>query len=108
MKDGQWRLVEKPDSYMMDSVCVYNIMPDEKCSKCADADFCRFTDRTRQKTECVCPNMKEGKFCKTNRCKHNTICKDGGLCKLNDQTKEYDCICKHPFQGKKCESSKKS
>ena len=49
MKDGQWRLVEKPDSYMMDSVCVYNIMPDEKCSKCADADFCRFTDRTRQK-----------------------------------------------------------
>ena len=61
-----------------------------------------------KRTECVCPNMKEGKFCKTNRCKHNTICKDGGLCKLNDQTKEYDCICKHPFQGKKCESSKKS
>ena len=103
MRDGQWRLIE--DYYELDSVCIYNIIPDDKCSKCADEDFCRFTDSTKQETECVCPEMKDGKFCKTNRCKH---CQNGGLCELNDQTNEYDCICRHPYQGPKCESSKNS
>ena len=101
--EGQWSTVDEQDTF--DSVCVYNVMPNQKCSNCADKDFCRFTDRYKQKTECVCSKNMEGKLCKNNTCKHH--CHNRGFCQLNDLTLEFDCICRYPFQGKKCETSKK-
>ena len=100
---GQWLAVNETEIF--DSVCIYNIIPTQKCSKCLDKDFCRYTDRTKQRIECVCPKNKEGQFCKTNSCKSH--CQNRGFCQLNDRTKEIDCICRYPFQGKKCEISKK-
>ena len=37
-------------------------VPDETCLTCADKDFCRLKDKTKQKAECVCPDMNEGDF----------------------------------------------
>ena len=100
---GRWSAVSETEEF--DSVCIYNLIPDKKCSKCLDKDFCRFTDRTKQRIECVCPKDKKGKFCKTNSCLSH--CQNRGYCQLNDRTEEIDCICRYPFQGKKCETSKK-
>ena len=100
---GRWSSVSETDIF--DSICIYNILPSKKCSKCLDRDFCRFTDRTKKIIECVCPKNNKGQFCKTNSCKSH--CQNRGFCQLNDRTEEIDCICRYPFQGKKCETSKK-
>ena len=99
---GQWSPVNETEK--LDSVCIYNIIPNEKCAKCLDKDFCRFTDRTKQKIECACPKNKEGQFCKKNSCKSH--CQNRGFCQLNNRSTEMSCICRYPFQGKKCEFSK--
>ena len=99
---GHWYAAN--ESELFDSVCIYNIIPNEKCSKCLHKDFCRFTDRTKQKTKCICPKNMEGQFCKTNTCRSH--CQNRGYCQKNDQTKEMDCFCRYPFQGRKCETSK--
>ena len=98
--DGQWILSDEQKLY--DSVCVYNIIPDETCSKCPDKDFCRFTDKSRQKTECACSAMKKGKVCGINRCKIH--CQNTRFCEVNDT--EVQCICQFPFQGHNCDLSK--
>ena len=79
-------------------------VPDESCLTCADKDFCRFKDKTKQKTECVCPDMNEGDFCEISLCQ--THCQNDGYCELNVQTNAIDCLCQYPFRGKKCEISK--
>ena len=99
---GKWSAVSGSEEF--DSVCIYNILPNEKCSKCLDKEFCRFTDRKKQKTECICPKNREGQFCKTNSCRSH--CQNRGYCQQNNQTEEMDCICRYPFQGKRCETSK--
>ena len=58
---GKWKTTDELNQ--RSSVCVLNIPPHDNCSKCYNKAFCRFTNRLRQETECVCPLDREGKFC---------------------------------------------
>ena len=127
--NGNWTFIGANET--IDSVCVYNIIPDQ-CSKCQDQAFCRYADlgfsyllflstiwisdaveyrtearilyadKSRQQTVCVCPNSKTGDHCEINLCSH---CKNGGSCQIKNDTNEIECICPAPFYGKYCESS---
>ena len=59
-----------------DTVCVYNIIPDE-CSECSEESFCRYTN---SETECDCQKMTKGEYCEIDSCSH---CQNGGFCKMN-------------------------
>ena len=97
-KNGRWETLDKTER--VDSVCVYNILPD--CPQCSSEAFCRFTDMTRQQTECVCPVGYEGKFCKIKMCP----CQNQGLCRLNEKSRKLECVCRSPFIGTNCETGK--
>ena len=89
-----------------DTVCVYNIIPDE-CSECSEESFCRYTD---SETECDCQKMTKGEYCEIDSCSQ---CQNGGFCKINnippDGTNpdhdEIKCICPYPFHGDYCEGT---
>ena len=100
--DGQWKTTDELNQ--RDSVCVYNLLPHENCSNCPDAAFCRFTNETRQETECVCSIGKKGKFCENDLCSH---CQNGRYCRHHDEeSDQFHCICPKPFCGENCSSSK--
>ena len=101
--NGYW-LMEHESKTELDSICVYNIIPDE-CEKCPDKNFCRYTDRSQSTVECICPAMNEGGNCERSLCK-GLQCLNGGQCYLNDQTRKTECFCPYPFHGKECESGK--
>ena len=102
-KSGQWILIDENEP--IDSICIYNIVPDPSCLTCADKDFCRFNDEERKTIECVCPDMKVGDFCEIDLCQ--THCQNNGKCQYNDYTKAIDCLCEFPFHGEKCEKISK-
>ena len=89
---GVWEWAEENNSF--NAICVYNIIPDENCSKCQNESACKFDKREEKEIECVCRKMTEGEFCETDLCSH---CKNGGYC---DENK---CICPYPFHGRNCE-----
>ena len=99
---GEWKFLEENEFH--DSVCVYNILPDESCRKCPDMEFCRFKDKKKHTTECVCSNMKYGRLCLMNSCKK--YCRNSKFCEMNDQTKQVNCACQYPLQGPDCNISK--
>ena len=100
-ENGEWETAD--ESLARDSVCVFNILPHEDCSKCEDEAFCRFTNEERTKTECVCPVGKEGEFCQDDSCYH---CQNQGYCKFNNgKSNVFDCVCPKPFFGENCTSS---
>ena len=99
--NGEWQMVN--ENRLLDSFCIFNIKPDENCSKCFDEAFCRFTDSKREKTDCVCPKGRTGEFCEIvldidceNKEDSKTIALKNGT----------ECLCPVPFFGKNCESSK--
>ena len=47
---GRWQSID--DTEKMDTVCIYNIIPNE-CRRCKDNTFCRFQD-DRKDIECIC------------------------------------------------------
>ena len=97
---GLWETAtDRKQSPLLTSICVYNILP-EKCSKCYEEDFCRYTSGNRKEIECICPDMREGEFCEINSCSQ---CLNDGQCHLNEHTEEIECICQYPFHGKYCE-----
>ena len=102
-KSGQWML--KDENEPIDSICVYNIIPDQSCLTCADKDFCRFNKKETLTIECVCPYMKGGDFCEIDLCQ--THCQNNGKCQYNENTKAIDCRCEYPFHGEKCEKKSK-
>ena len=89
-----------------DTVCVYNIIPDE-CSECSEESFCRYTD---SETECDCQKMTKGEYCEIDSCSQ---CQNGGFCKINNITPdgtnpdhdEIKCICPYPFHGDYCQGT---
>ena len=99
---GPW-ISTSDDTELIDSVCVYNIQPNEDCSQCFDEDFCRFTDTNRQQTECVCSVYRGGEFCEVNLCPN---CENGGHCRHNRKSNELECGCPPRFFGPNCLSSK--
>ena len=58
---GKWTTTDELNQRA--SVCVLNIPPHDNCFNCYDKAFCRFTNKSRQETECVCPTDREGEFC---------------------------------------------
>ena len=90
--NGEWEWAEENESF--NAVCVYNIIPDEKCSKCQNGSACKFDKRDENEIECVCRKMTNGEFCEEDSCSH---CKNGGYCDENQ------CICPFPFYGRNCE-----
>ena len=105
---GYWQMEDENESEL-DSICVYNIIPDE-CEKCRDKNFCRSTDRSRSTVECICPTVNGGDElsdnCEINLCE-GLQCLNGGQCYLNDLTKKAECFCLYPFHGKECESGER-
>ena len=99
--DGVWKTADEQLS--INAVCVYNIEQDNDCSKCFDKDFCRYTDRTRQETECVCPVNRLGDNCQYDMCD----CRNGGYCRFNYQSYDTECVCPILFAGLRCEYGKK-
>ena len=99
--EGKWTLMDESES--LNSVCVYNIIPNSICSKCPDMSFCRYSSRERDNTQCKCPNTRNGDFCQNDLC---SKCKNGGYCKRKDDD-SIKCICPKPFYGHHCESSRK-
>ena len=110
--DGKWRT--KDGSNPVNSICIYKIEHDNDCAKCFDEAFCRYTDRTRKKTECVCQVNRDGDFCQNNLCD----CQNGGYCRSFNQTElnqtelnqtelnRTECVCPFPYFGPKCELGK--
>ena len=98
---GEWMLAEENE--LINSVCVYNIIPDHSCSKCRDKDFCRYTGNARDETICICQNMLNGEHCEIDSCSH---CQNGGYCQIDDLTNQTHCVCPYPFHGDNCESKK--
>ena len=96
--NGGWILAYENE--LIETVCVYNIMPDESCSKCPDEKFCRFTGSEREETICVCPETKTGDHCEIDLCAR---CQNGRFCEINDKTNEIQCKCPYPFYGENCE-----
>ena len=99
-KSGYW--TSRGESEMIDSVCVYNIVPDDNCSMCFDNAFCRFIDKEKRKSQCVCPEDRSGEYCEKKLCEH---CRNGGYCSFKDN-KNATCICPYPFEGNNCEICK--
>ena len=60
-EEGEWQTTDELNQ--RDSICVFNIPPNDNCFKCYDKAFCRFTQQSRQETECVCPIDRKGEFC---------------------------------------------
>ena len=77
--------------------------PDKNCSKCHDAAYCRFTDESRQQTQCVCSSMRDGEFCEIDLCSH---CQNRGRCRISEFINDTECICHSPFYGEQCQLSK--
>ena len=98
---GEWKWLysKAKETLLLDSVCIYNIIPDSSCSKCQNESFCRYKGSRRDQIECVCQKMTEGEFCEINLCSH---CQNGGYC--DTITNEIQCICPYPFFGENCES----
>ena len=96
--DGDWDWTDK--DVLFDSVCVYDIIPDENCAQCPDEFFCRYIDNTRKETNCDCQKFTKGETCEVDLCSH---CQNGGYCDFKNATKETQCICPYPFFGKTCE-----
>ena len=90
---GMWDWAEEENKFL-NAVCVYNIIPDENCSRCQNESACKFDKREEREIECVCSKMTKGEFCEIDLCSH---CKNGGYC---DGTQ---CICPYPFHGEYCE-----
>ena len=97
--DGQWKTSDK--NQLLNSVCVLNIKPDEKCSKCFDEDFCRYKDQIRKNTECVCPVGRGGEYCELHYC---SLCQNGNYCSHTDASIGLECVCPSPYTGANCES----
>ena len=99
---GHWESAEEFE--LMQSICIYDVLPDSKCSKCLNEVFCRFTDKERKESQCVCPKTNKGKFCEIDLCSH---CENDGLCLISSETENQiennNCICKSPFQGLNCQ-----
>ena len=101
---GHWQTTN--NDTLIDSVCVYNIIPDENCTKCTDKAFCRYIDSTRQETRCVCPVGRGGDHCEIDLCAR---CQNGGICRENKDSEDgLTCVCPRPFFGENCDSSKQS
>ena len=98
--NNDWMLAYENE--LVGSVCVYNIKPDESCSKCLNEKFCRFIGSERDETECVCPKTTKGEHCEVDLCSQ---CQNGGSCEMNDETNKIECRCPYPFYGANCESS---
>ena len=100
--NGKWKTMDESTS--VNSICIYKIDFDNDCAKCFDEAFCRFTDRTRQKTECVCQVNRDGDFCQNELCD----CQNGGYCRSLNQTEfnQMECVCPFPYSGPKCELGK--
>ena len=99
--NGTWMFAYEDE--LVDTVCVYNIIPDERaCSICPDENFCRFARNERQETECICKNTNEGEQCEVDLCRR---CQNGGFCEIDDSTNEIQCRCPYPFYGENCENS---
>ena len=96
--DGQWDWTN--ETVLFDAVCVYDIIPDESCSKCQNESFCRYKDTSRKETECVCKKTTAGDNCQIDLC---SKCQNGGFCDFKDATNEVRCICSFPFYGEFCE-----
>ena len=47
---GRWQSID--DTEKMDTVCIYNIIPNE-CRRCSNKTYCRFQD-DRKDIECIC------------------------------------------------------
>ena len=102
-----WGDPMEDDYHNLDTVCVFNIIPDSSCSKCQDESFCRYRDSERKETECVCQKISEGEFCEIDLCSQ---CQNGGYCDV-ERTRddhgisknEIQCICPYGFYGEKCE-----
>ena len=96
---GQW---EQTDTNLfLDSVCVQNIQPENNCSRCGDDAFCRFTDFSKNVTECICPFHRTGLNCEIDLCSN---CQNKGFCKIS-KTNQIECICPRPFGGVHCEEN---
>ena len=102
-----WGDPMEDDYFILDTVCVYNIIPDSSCSKCQDESFCRYRDGERKETECVCQNISEGEYCEIDLCSQ---CQNGGYCDVEHtrddhgiSKNEIQCICPYGFYGEKCE-----
>lgn len=93
---GQWETLE---DQVVDSVCVYNIIP-ENCRKCPDEAFCRYSDAEKTNTECVCPVGRGGQYCEEDLCSN---CLNGGICRKVGE--ELECVCPRPFFGINCKLS---
>ena len=91
---------DESDDVLFDAVCVYDVIPEEKCSKCQNESFCRYKDLSRKETECVCKKTTEGVHCEVDLCAN---CQNGGYCDFKDATNEIQCICPFPFYGEFCE-----
>ena len=96
-RDGEWEIFDSNE--LINSICVYNII-DETCSKCHDPLFCRFQDE-EGKSKCFCPNNRLGNYCEIDACAH---CQSG-LCQMNYDLEEFECVCPTPLHGKNCELS---
>ena len=94
---GQWEGAKK--DILIDSICVKNIQPERGCSRCSNDALCRFTDFTRNATDCNCPSHREGLNCEIDLC---SVCQNNGFCKISE-TNQVECICSRPFDGKHCE-----
>ena len=95
---GEWDWTAEND--LFDAVCVYDIIPDENCSKCQNESFCRYKDTSRKETECLCKKTTQGENCEIDLCSH---CQNGGYCDFKGTTNEIQCICPFPFFGELCE-----
>ena len=99
---GEWQ-AEPPWESDLNSICVYNIESKSICSRCSSKTFCRYTDNTRNRTECLCTNDRKGYNCETDLCLQNGGCQNGGSCQVIYGTNLTECVCSRPFGGKYCE-----
>lgn len=101
---GAWSITD--DLEIMDSVCIFNVKPDQYCSKCPDEAFCRHKNGITEKLHCTCPDWREGEFCESESTSYfNSYCQNGGYTIFNDRTREKECVCPSPYQGITCQTS---
>ena len=96
---GMWDWSEEENKFL-NAVCVYNIIPDENCSRCQNESFCKFDKRAEKEIECVCRKTTRGEFCEIDLCRH---CENGGYCDREVDDIDPKCICPYPFHGRYCE-----